>query len=138
MNGVCNLQKLPPPKSKKSEEQRPLEHPMFAGVDLCDILRDKSCQAISAKIKALEQRANAAANGAQSSDSQLTPNEIAVLTALKIQEKKLNMIDRQQKLRARVLDAACPPATRPIVDTITGHKIQPIPILHDLPPVSMA
>ena len=111
---------------------------MFPAVDLCDVLRVKSHQEISAKIKALEQKANAAANGALSSNAQLTPNENAVLTALKIEEKKLKMIAFQQELRARVLDRACPPATRPTVDANTlppPPELTP-PLPPDLPPVS--
>jgi hypothetical protein len=85
-------------------------------------------ETIQGQIKTLEDKAKTAANGTQPNnlESMLTANETAVLMALRIEEKKLKLVEMQQSLRAQVLERSCPPATRHY--TVDLHKL-------DMPPV---
>jgi len=124
---IHDLQKLPPPKSKKAPEKS-FAVPAMAGLDLCDVLRQKNLETIQGQIKTLEDKAKNAANGTQPNnfESMLTANETAVLMALRIEEKKLKLVEMQQSLRAQVLERSCPPATRH--SNVDLHKL-------DMPPV---
>lgn len=96
------MQKLPPPKPQVLPEMvaRSTGH---RGADLCDELCHKNLRAISEQIKSMEHNDNLNAEGiALQSSSAATSS--STLLALRVEEKKIRLIEMQRRVRAQILN----------------------------------
>jgi hypothetical protein len=76
------------------------------GVDLCDELRQKNLRAVSEQIKSLEHNANVNSGG-NALESSSAATSSSTLLALRVEEKKMRLIEMQRRVRAQILDHSC-------------------------------
>jgi hypothetical protein len=102
---VLAVQKLPLPKPQVLPEMVALRTG-HRGVDLCDELRQKNLRAVSEQIKSLEHNANVNSGG-NSLESSSAATSSSTLLALRVEEKKMRLIEMQRRVRAQILDHSC-------------------------------
>ena len=126
------MQKLPLPKPQVLPEVVAL-NTGHRGVDLCDELRQKNLRAVSEQIKSLEHNANVNASG-NALESTSAATWSSTLLALRVEEKKMRLIEMQRRVRAQILDhsfaataASCDPwhsDTTPVKKDFDGYLLQ--------------
>jgi hypothetical protein len=119
------IQKLPAPKSKKSPEEAGHDS-RTAIFEQAAERRQKDMQTIAEQIKIIEQKGSNSSLG----NTGISAKDSDLLRALKIEYKKLNLLVMQRRVKAQVLENACPPAARSSSLEVKLNALRP-----DMPPV---